>query len=141
MILQLLFLRSSSRKFFSSLVEPALEGDDDEEEEYTDIQGDLIDPQGELSRNPRWSDLNCALETPVQPTQVYGVLDNNREHILYDNLHGHLPHRYHVNNPLPFTQKFFDSLFSNPEMHTEWLYPGFKWMWKIEMTKIFLCSL
>merc|ERR1712083_793853 len=45
-----------------SLVEPALEGDDDEEEEYIDIQGDL----------------------------------------LYDNLHGHLPH-------------------SNPEMHTEWL--------------------
>ena len=46
-----------------------------------------------------------------------------------------------LNNPLPFTHKFFDSLFSNPEMHTEWLYPGFKWMWKIEMTKIFLCSL
>merc|ERR1712218_250229 len=37
-----------------SLVEPALEGDDDEEEEYTDIQGDLVDPQGELSRNPRF---------------------------------------------------------------------------------------
>merc|ERR1711990_227531 len=37
-----------------SLVEPVLEGDNDEEEEYTDIQGDLIDPQGELSRNPRF---------------------------------------------------------------------------------------
>merc|ERR1711997_109502 len=37
-----------------SLVEPALEGDDDEEEEYTDIQGDLFNPQGELSRNPRF---------------------------------------------------------------------------------------
>merc|ERR1719400_2590960 len=36
-----------------SLVESPLDGDDDEEEEYTNIQGDLID-QSELSRNPRF---------------------------------------------------------------------------------------
>merc|ERR1711936_501415 len=33
-----------------SLVEPALDGDEDEGE-FTDIQGDLIEHQGELSRN------------------------------------------------------------------------------------------
>merc|ERR550525_1792608 len=39
-----------------SLVEPPLDGDEDdkEEEEYTDIQGDLAGHQSELSRNPRF---------------------------------------------------------------------------------------
>merc|ERR1719458_2183503 len=39
-----------------SLVEPTLDGDEDdkEEEEYTDIQGDLAGHQSELSRNPRF---------------------------------------------------------------------------------------
>merc|ERR1711971_19982 len=38
-----------------SLVESALDGEDDEkEEEYTDIQGDLAGHQSELSRNPRF---------------------------------------------------------------------------------------
>merc|ERR1719458_113158 len=36
-----------------SLVESAPDGDEDEEE-FTDIQGDLIEHQGELSRNPRF---------------------------------------------------------------------------------------
>ena len=42
---------SALMNFYSSLVESPLEGDE-EEEELTDIQGDLID-QSELSRNPR----------------------------------------------------------------------------------------
>ena len=46
---------SSAQNFYSSLVEPPLDGDEDdkEEEEYTDIQGDLAGHQSELSRNPR----------------------------------------------------------------------------------------
>ena len=46
---------SALRNIYSSLVEPPLHGDEDEkeEEEYTDIQGDLAGHQSELSRNPR----------------------------------------------------------------------------------------
>ena len=45
---------SPLRNCYSSLVESAPDGDEDEEEEeFADIQGDLSGDQSELSRNPR----------------------------------------------------------------------------------------
>merc|ERR550525_2010487 len=67
-----------------SLVEPPLDGDEDEkeEEEYTDIQGDLAGHQSELSRNPRfmvyWTTIvKTSYTTTYMQTSLIGTISND----------------------------------------------------------------
>ena len=120
------------RPFYCSLVESALDGDE-EEEEYKDIQGDLVGHQSELSRNPRWpifvllihihrfmvywtTIVSTSYTTTYMQTSLIGFIPND---ILSSSAGIAVMHCHHF-------------LFSNPQVHSEWLHPGLEWVWPIE---------